>query len=101
MLEANEFMRSLDERADVRAVFEQRGYDLHLEMLRARKRAGLTQEEVAERMTTDKSVISRLESAKTRTMPSMRTLARYAAATGHRVRLVLEPVDEQAQKRAL
>jgi hypothetical protein len=52
-------------------------------------------------MTTDKSVISRSESAKTRTMPSMRTLARYAAATGHRVRLVLEPVDEQAQKRAL
>ena len=49
------------------------------ELIAARTRAGLTQVELAERMHTKQSTIARLESG--RTMPSMRTLARYAEAT--------------------
>lgn len=58
------------------------------ELLRARTRAGLTQTELAERMHTTQSTIARLESG--RSMPSMRTLARYAEATGSRAVVRLE-----------
>ena len=92
MLDADEFMQGLDARPDVQAAFKARGHDLHLELLRARKRAGLTQEEVAERMHTKKTVVSRLESSKSKSLPSMSTIERFAAATGHRVRLVFEPL---------
>ncbi|MHB8787744.1 MAG: helix-turn-helix domain-containing protein [Thauera sp.] len=44
--------------------------------------------ELAERMHTTQSTIARLESG--RTMPSMRTLARYAEATGSRAVVRLE-----------
>jgi phage-related protein/DNA-binding XRE family transcriptional regulator len=63
-------------------------YELAAEMIGARQRAGLTQTELAARMGTTQSVIARLESG--RTLPTMKTIARYAAATGSRpqVRLV-------------
>ena len=62
--------------------------EISAEMLRARLRAGLSQIEVAERMGTSQSAIGRLESGQT--LPSMKTLLRYAEATGCelRVRLV-------------
>ncbi|MEK6634471.1 MAG: helix-turn-helix transcriptional regulator [Nitrospirota bacterium] len=50
-------------------------------MLKARSRAGLTQDAVAERMGTTKSAISRLESA-SKHAPSLATLKRYAHAVG-------------------
>lgn len=50
-------------------------------MLKARARAGLTQDAVAERMGTTKSAISRLEAAG-RHAPSLSTLKRYATAVG-------------------
>ena len=50
-------------------------------MLKARSRAGLTQDAVAERMGTTKSAISRLESAG-KHAPSLATLKRYASAVG-------------------
>ena len=59
-------------------------------LLRARLAAGLTQEELAERMATKQTVIARLESGKVK--PSTRTLERLAAATGTRLRMILEPV---------
>jgi len=58
-------------------------------MIEARTRAGLTQEELAQRMNTKQAVIARLESG--RVKPSTRTLERFAQATGHRVRIVFEP----------
>ena len=56
-------------------------YQLVDQMLKARARAGLTQDVVAERMGTTKSAISRLESAG-RHAPSLSTLKRYARAVG-------------------
>jgi DNA-binding XRE family transcriptional regulator len=49
------------------------------ELIAARVRAGMTQAELAQRMSTTQSTIARLESG--RMMPSMRTFARYAQAT--------------------
>lgn len=56
-------------------------YTLASQMLKARTKAGLTQDAVAERMGTTKSAVSRLEAAG-RHAPSLATLKRYAAAVG-------------------
>ena len=58
-------------------------------MMHARVRAGLTVAELARRMKTTQSAISRLESG--RIKPSTRTLERYARATGHRLVIGFEP----------
>ena len=58
-------------------------------MIEARARAGLTQQQLAERMHTTQAVIARLESG--RVKPSTRTLERLAAATGMRLRISFEP----------
>ena len=60
----------------------------------ARARAGLTQEELAERMGTSQSAIARLESGRSR--PSTTTLAKLAAATGTKLRVSFVPDDEAA-----
>ena len=56
----------------------------------ARARAGLTQEQLAARMKTTRTVISRLESG--RMKPSTRTIEKFAAATGHRLKITFESV---------
>ena len=56
----------------------------------ARGRAGLTQEQVAERMHTTQSNIARLEAG--RTTPSTRTLERFAQAVGARLKISFEPI---------
>lgn len=48
-------------------------------IIAARKAAGITQEQLAERMNTSQSYIARLESG--RSLPSMRTFLRVAEAT--------------------
>jgi ribosome-binding protein aMBF1 (putative translation factor) len=60
----------------------------------ARAHAGLTQEELAERMGTSQSAIARLESGRSR--PSTTTLAKLAAATGTKLRVSFVPDDEAA-----
>ena len=55
-------------------------YAIAHELIKARARAGLTQSNVAKRMGTTQSVIARLEGG--RTLPSIKTLYRYAIATG-------------------
>jgi transcriptional regulator with XRE-family HTH domain len=63
-------------------------FDLSLEISTARARSGLTQGQIAERMGTTQSAVARLESG--RAKPSLRTLEKYAAATGSRLKVVLE-----------
>lgn len=71
----------------------QRDYDalepefaLATALIRVRADAGLTQEELAARMGTKQEVIARWEGGKA--MPSTRTLARLAKATGTQLRIV-------------
>lgn len=75
---------------EARAEYEAQApeFDLARELIAARDRAGLTQAELAERMQTTQSTIARLESG--RALPSMRTLAKFAAATGSRAVVRLE-----------
>ena len=64
-------------------------FSLVAALIEARTRAGLTQEQVAQRMKTTQAVIARLEGGGS--MPSTRTLERYAQATGSRLRITFEP----------
>jgi ribosome-binding protein aMBF1 (putative translation factor) len=65
-------------------------FSLAAAMTEARARAGLTQQQLAQRMQTTQAVIARLESG--RVKPSTRTLERLAAATGMRLRISFEPI---------
>jgi DNA-binding transcriptional regulator YiaG len=56
---------------------------------RARARAGLTHEQLAARMDTKQEVVARWESG--RVLPSTRTLARLAKATGATLRIRFSP----------
>jgi len=61
------------------------------EILAARKKAGLSQAEIAKRMGTQAPAIARLESslASGKHSPSLNTLRKYAAALGKRIELHL------------
>lgn len=61
-------------------------------MIEARSKAGLTQEELAKRMETSQSAIARLETG--RSIPSGRTLERFAKATGTNLRISFEPARQ-------
>ena len=65
-------------------------YQVINQLLKARTKAGLTQDAVAERMGTTKSAVSRLESAGKHT-PSLDTLKRYAHAVGCELQVKLVP----------
>ncbi len=58
------------------------------ELIRARVDAGLSQEEVAERMKTSQPAVARLESGH---KPSIKSLERYAEAVGKKVEIRLVP----------
>jgi ribosome-binding protein aMBF1 (putative translation factor) len=64
-------------------------FSLVAALIEARTRAGLTQEQVAQRMKTTQAVIARLEGGGSK--PSTRTLERYADATGSRLKISFEP----------
>jgi predicted transcriptional regulator len=57
------------------------------QLIEARMKAHLTQEEVARRMGTTQSVVARLESG--RPLPSLRSLRRYASAIGGKLEIRL------------
>src|SRR3990172_7727842 len=71
-------------------------YQLVRELLAARVKAGLTQEQVAESMGTTKSAVSRLEGAGAHS-PSVSTLKKYAEAVGCDVEIKLVPAAREAR----
>jgi ribosome-binding protein aMBF1 (putative translation factor) len=68
-------------------------YAVASELLKARTRAGLTQETVATRMGTSKSMVSRLEAAGSHS-PSLSSLQKYAKAVGCVVQVKLVPENK-------
>lgn len=64
-------------------------FELAHQLIEARIRSGLSQEELAAKMGTSQSTIARLESG-TR-MPSMRTLTRFAQATECQLHIQFTP----------
>ena len=69
-------------------------YQLLDEMLEARKRVNLTQEEVAQRMGTKGSAVARIESSilKKKPSPSISTLRKYAQAVGCTLEIKFKPI---------
>ncbi len=65
-------------------------------LIRARANAGLTQEQLAERMGTKQEVVARWEGGKV--LPSTRTLARLARATGTTLQITFAPTRETARR---
>src|SRR3954464_13011861 len=57
-------------------------------LIEARAGAGLTQEQVAQRMKTTQAAVARLEGGGS--MPSTRTLEKFAKATGTRLKITFE-----------
>tara|TARA_R110002153_G_scaffold150492_2_gene302017 strand:+ start:294 stop:572 length:279 start_codon:yes stop_codon:yes gene_type:complete len=78
--------------AEVRTEYEKLETEFNLidQLLTMRNKAGLTQEQLAERMHTQKSNISRLE--KGNTNPSWSTLLKYAHACGFELTLKSQKV---------
>ena len=83
-----EWMKDKEYRKEYEALEEE--FALAHAMIEARAKAGLTQEELAQRMDTSQSAIARLESG--RMKPSARTLERFAKATGTHLRITFEPM---------
>src|SRR5438309_6327821 len=95
MLAHEEMVRRMLNDPAVKAEYEAQAEEFALldELLRARRQAGLTQAEVAERMGTKTPAVARLEAGggSRRHSPSLATLRKYAAAVGCRVEIRLRP----------
>ena len=65
-------------------------------LIRVRSDAGLTQEQLAERMGTKQEVVARWEGGKV--LPSTRTLTRLAKATGTTLRISFAPSSQAIAK---
>ena len=72
-------------------------FDLAGAVVEARRRAGLTQQQLARKMGTTQPVVARLESG--RTSPSLRTLGRLAEATGSRLLITFQPRKRAANQK--
>jgi ribosome-binding protein aMBF1 (putative translation factor) len=86
-----ESFRRWEKNAEFRRAYDalEEEFALAAAMIDARGRAGLSQEDVAVRMRTSQQTVSRLEGG--RANPSLRTLRRFAKATGTRLRVSFEP----------
>lgn len=75
-------------------------FQLLREMLHARKRAGMTQEDVAKHMGTKAPAVARLEAsgARDKHSPSVSTLRKYAHAVGCTLEIHLKPLSSKNLK---
>lgn len=70
-------------------------YDLRKQLIKIRKEAGLTQEEIAEILHTRKSNISRLENVHSKISPTLSTIEAYANAAGYKIEVKFIPQARQ------
>jgi len=102
MLTHDAFVKQLLKDPAVRTEYEALKPEFALldELLRARKRAGLTQAQVAARMGTKTPAIARLEGGggARRHSPTVATLRKYAEAVGCRLEIRLRPGRSTLQK---
>lgn len=66
-------------------------YEIRKKLIALRQEAGLTQEDVAEKLNTKKSNISRLESVNSDISPKLSTLTDYAEAVGYKLKIDFIP----------
>jgi len=66
-------------------------YEIRKKLIASRQQAGFTQEQVAEKLHTNKSNISRLESVESSISPKLSTLTDYAEAIGYQLQIDIVP----------
>ncbi len=66
-------------------------YELRKQLIRIRKDAGFTQEELAELLHTKKSNISRLENVNSKISPKLSAIEEYARAVGYKLEINFVP----------
>ncbi len=66
-------------------------YDLRKKLIALRQKAGLTQQQLATVLHTQKSNISRLENVNSAISPKLSTIEQYAHAVGHEVKIEFIP----------
>jgi len=95
MLSHNDLVKKMLENPSVKKEYDalESEFALFTEMIKARRLAGLSQKEIAQRMGTKQTAIARLESSsgKAKHSPSLATLHRYAKAIGCRLDIKFIP----------
>jgi len=93
MTKLTELRKKMLRNPKVKAAYDALGEEFELTeaLIRARTRAGLTQSQLAKKMHTSQPYIAKLESGEVK--PTTQALERFAAATGSRLRISIEPKD--------
>ena len=86
----DEWMQDTEFKAEYDALEAE--FDLARALIDARSNCQLTQEQIAERMGTSRTTVARLESGKAN--PSLKTLQRYADATGSKLEIRFSRSDQ-------
>lgn len=88
-----EFKKKALNKSSVKEAYESMSsaYDLRKKLIALRQQAGLTQEQIAEALHTQKSNISRLENANTINSPKLSTIEQYANVIGYEVEINFVP----------
>jgi len=89
----SEFKNKALENLEVREEYEnlEPAYALRKQLIKIRKDAGFTQEELAEILHTKKSNISRLENVNSSISPKLSTIEEYAKAVGYQIEINFIP----------
>lgn len=87
------FKKKALSKPEVRAEYAalEAAFEMKRQMIALRKSAGVTQEQMAELLGTQKSNISRLESLHSDISPRLATVEDYARALGYSIRVEFEP----------
>ena len=89
----SQFKEKALENPEVRNEYEQlqQKYELKTKLISLRKMSGLTQEELAKKLHTQKSNISRLENVNSKISPRLSTIEEYAKAMGYNLEINFIP----------
>lgn len=92
----NDFKKKALSNSEVKAEYDslKPSYDLRKKLIRLRKEAGLTQEEMAKLLHTKKSNISRLENVNSKISPTLSTIEMYAKAIGYNLEVNFIPMSQ-------
>ncbi len=89
------FKRKALANAEVRKEYDalSTAYVLRKKLVELRQKSGLSQEELAAILHTQKSNISRLENVDSTSSPKLSTIEEYAKAMGHRLEINFVPIE--------
>jgi len=85
---------------EVRKLYEELApaFELREKLIAMRLESGLTQEQVAEKLHTKKSNISRLENVHSTISPKLSTINDYANALGYKLKIDFEPAGKTVSR---